>query len=43
MIKNHSYQSQAVVAELIEKLDNGEGREFTYVEHKLDNGRQTTS
>lgn len=44
MIKNMSYQSQAVVAELIEKLDNGEGREFTYVEEKLEeNGRSTTS
>jgi hypothetical protein len=34
MIKNLSYQSQAVVAELIERLDDGE-RQFSYVGTKL--------
>jgi hypothetical protein len=38
MIKNISYQSQGLIAELIEKLIDGEGPEFTYNEHKL-NGR----
>jgi hypothetical protein len=39
LIKNLSYQNQAVIAELIEKLDDG-SRQFTYVETKLiENGR----
>jgi len=35
MIKNLSYQNQAVVAELIEKLDGTE-RTFSYIESKLE-------
>lgn len=40
MVKNLSYQNQAVVTELVGKLDDGEGtvlgeRLFTYVETKL--------
>jgi hypothetical protein len=34
LIKNLSYQNQAVIAELIEKLDDG-SRQFTYIETKL--------
>ena len=34
LIKNLSYQNQAVIAELIEKLDDGQ-RQFTYVDTKL--------
>lgn len=38
LVKNLSYQNQAVVAELLEKLDGNE-RTFSYVETKLiDNG-----
>lgn len=45
MVKNLSYQNQAVVTELVEKLDDGEdtvlgSRLFTYVETKLiENGQ----
>lgn len=35
LIKNLSYQNQAVLAELIEKLDSGADRKFVYVEAKL--------
>lgn len=35
MVKNLSYQNQAVVTELTEKLDSGNDRLFTYVETKL--------
>ena len=35
LIKNLSYQNQAVIAELIGKLDNGESK-FRYLEHKLE-------
>jgi hypothetical protein len=40
LIKNLSYQNQAVIAELIDRLDNGEGtvegpRMFSYAESKL--------
>lgn len=35
MIKNMSYQNQAVVTELTERLDDGSERLFTYVETKL--------
>lgn len=40
LIKNLSYQNQAVIAELIDKLDNGDGHGnpvvFRYTENKLD-------
>lgn len=35
MVKNLSYQNQAVVTELTEKLDGGDEKLFTYVETKL--------
>lgn len=34
LVKNLSYQNQAVIAELMEKLD-GEDRKFSYVQTKL--------
>jgi hypothetical protein len=41
LIKNLSYQNQAVIAELIEKLDRGDEHgnpiAFTYTENKLEN------
>jgi hypothetical protein len=37
LIKNLSYQNQAVIAELIERLEDGDPRMFSYAKNKLDN------
>ena len=52
LIKNLSYQNQAVIAELIDKLENAiaeqtdgqhTGTLFRYVEHKLDDSENSTN